>query len=42
MLNEKNLTDYFWVEIVATTIYIMNQTFMKAIHWHDTKSETQN
>jgi hypothetical protein len=26
MLNEKNLPNYFWVEAVATTVYIMNQT----------------
>jgi len=24
MLNEKNLPNYFWVEAVATVIYIMN------------------
>jgi len=24
MLNEKNLRNYFWVEMVATTVYIMN------------------
>jgi len=24
MLNEKNLPNYFWVEAVATTVYIMN------------------
>jgi hypothetical protein len=24
MLNEKNLPDYFWVEAVSITIYIMN------------------
>ncbi len=26
MLNEKNLPNYFWVEVVAITVYIMNQT----------------
>ncbi len=26
MLNEKNLSNYFWVEVVATTMYIMNRT----------------
>jgi hypothetical protein len=24
MLNEKNLPNYFWVEAVATVVYIMN------------------
>jgi transposase InsO family protein len=24
MLNEKNLLNYFWVEAVTTTVYIMN------------------
>jgi hypothetical protein len=26
MLNEKYLLNYFWVEVVTTIIYIMNQT----------------
>jgi transposase InsO family protein len=26
MLNEKNLPNYFWVEVVATVVYIMNRT----------------
>jgi len=32
MLNEKNLPNYFWAEAVGTTIYIMNQTPIAAIH----------
>jgi len=32
MLNEKNLPSYFWVETVATTIYIMNRTPITVIH----------
>jgi hypothetical protein len=26
MLNEKNLSSYFWVEAITTIVYIMNQT----------------
>jgi len=32
MLNEKNLLNYFWVEMVVTTVYIMNRTPTVAIH----------
>jgi hypothetical protein len=32
MLNEKNLPNYFWVEAVATTVYIMNRTSIAIIH----------
>jgi hypothetical protein len=32
MLNENNLPNYFWVEAVATAIYIMNRTPTTAIH----------
>jgi transposase InsO family protein len=32
MLNEKNLPNYFWVEVVATTIYIMNRTPTVVVH----------
>ncbi len=32
MLNEKNLPNYFWVEAVATIVYIMNRTPTSAIH----------
>jgi hypothetical protein len=32
MLNEKNLPNYFWVEIVATSVYIMNQTSITIVH----------
>ncbi len=32
MLNEKNLPNYFWVEVVATAVYIMNRTPTAAIH----------
>jgi len=24
MVNEKNLPNYFWAEVVVTTVYIMN------------------
>jgi hypothetical protein len=32
MLNEKNLQNYFWAEVVSTTIYIMNRTPIVAVH----------
>jgi hypothetical protein len=32
MLNEKNLPNYFWAEVVATAIYIMNRTPIVTIH----------
>ncbi len=32
MLNEKNLPNYFWVEVVATTVYIMNRTPTTVVH----------
>ncbi len=32
MLNEKNLPNYFWAEVVATAIYIMNPTLTTTIH----------
>jgi hypothetical protein len=32
MLNEKNLLNYFWVEAVATAVYIMNRTPTAAVH----------
>ena len=32
MLNEKNLPNYFWVEAVATTVYIMNRTPIATVH----------
>jgi transposase InsO family protein len=32
MLNEKNLPNYFWVEAIATTVYIMYQTPTTSIH----------
>ncbi len=32
MLNEKNLPNYFWVEAIATTVYIMNRTPTTAVH----------
>jgi hypothetical protein len=32
MLNEKNLLDYFWVEVVTTIVYIMNQTPTVVFH----------
>jgi hypothetical protein len=32
MLNEKNLPNYFWVEAVATIVYIMNRTPIAAVH----------
>jgi len=32
MLNEKNLSNYFWAEAVATAIYIMNRTPIVAVH----------
>jgi hypothetical protein len=32
MLNEKNLSNYFWVEAIATAVYIMNRTPTVVIH----------
>jgi hypothetical protein len=32
MLNEKNLPNYFWVEVVTTAIYIMNRTLATTVH----------
>ncbi len=32
MLNEKNLPNYFWVEVVATIVYIMNWTPTMTVH----------
>jgi hypothetical protein len=32
MLNEKNLPNYFWVEAVATAVYIMNRTPTTVVH----------
>ncbi len=32
MLNEKNLPNYFWVEVVATAVFIMNRTPTMAVH----------
>jgi hypothetical protein len=32
MLNEKNLPNYFWVEVVTTIVYIMNQTPITVVH----------
>jgi hypothetical protein len=32
MLNEKNLPNYFWVEAVATAVYIMNRTPTTIVH----------
>jgi hypothetical protein len=32
MLNEKNLPNYFWAEIVATVVYIMNRTPTAIVH----------
>jgi transposase InsO family protein len=32
MLNEKNLPNYFWVEVVATVVYIMNRTPTTVVH----------
>jgi transposase InsO family protein len=32
MLDEKNLPNYFWAEAVATTVYIINRTFIAIVH----------
>jgi hypothetical protein len=32
MLNEKNLPNYFWVEMVAIVVHIMNRTPITAVH----------
>jgi hypothetical protein len=32
MLNEKNLPNYFWAEVVAIAVYIMNRTPTAAVH----------
>ncbi len=32
MLNEKYFPDYFWAKVVATAVYIMNQTPTIVVH----------
>jgi hypothetical protein len=32
MLNEKNLSNYFWAKVVTTVVYIMNQTPIATVH----------
>jgi hypothetical protein len=32
MLNEKNLPNYFWAEVVTTIVYIMNRTPTTTVH----------
>ena len=32
MLNEKKMLDYFWAEVVATAVYIMNRTPTTTVH----------
>ena len=32
MLNEKKMPNYFWIDAIATTIYIMNKTPTTGIH----------
>jgi hypothetical protein len=32
MLNEKNLPNYFWAEVVANVVYIMNRTPTATVH----------
>jgi hypothetical protein len=32
MLNEKNLPNYFWAEVVATAVYIMNRIPTTVVH----------
>jgi hypothetical protein len=32
MLNEKNLPNHFWAEMVSTAVYIMNQTPTTTVH----------
>jgi len=32
MLNEKNLPNYFWAEVLATVVYIMNRTPITTVH----------
>jgi len=39
MLNEMNLPNYFWVEVVETVIYIMNRTPTVAIHGMTSKEK---
>jgi len=41
MLNEKNLPNYFWVEMVTTVIYIMNQTPTTTIRGITPKENSQ-
>lgn len=33
MLNEKNLSNYFWAKVMVTFVYIMNKTIIIAIHY---------
>jgi hypothetical protein len=32
MLNENNLSNYFWAKVVTTVVYIMNQTPTTTVH----------
>jgi transposase InsO family protein len=41
MLNEKNLPNYFWAEVVATVVYIMNRTPTAAVHGMTPKKNSQ-
>jgi hypothetical protein len=39
MLNEKNLPNYFWAEVVVTTVYIKNRTSTTIIHGMKSKEK---
>lgn len=32
LMNEKNMPNYYWVEAVATVVYIMNRTPIATVH----------
>ena len=32
LMNEKNMPNYYWVEVVATAMYTMNRTPIVAMH----------
>jgi hypothetical protein len=33
MINEKNLSNYFWAKVMVTLVYIMNKTIIITVHY---------
>jgi hypothetical protein len=42
MLNEKNLRNYFWGEVIATIVYIMNRTPTTTVYGMTPKEKFTN